>query len=961
MTEHKIMVVDDNAATRRMVKNALARQGYHVLEAPDGATARLLMARERPRVVLQDLMLPDADGFSLVGELRKLAGPDVAILAFSGFVSKLDQARISSVGFDDIIPKPIAPSRLLPLLEAHMPAPVPSAERFGVGRKLIVADDDPLQLKLASFRLGRLGFEIETVPDGAAALEAVRRIRPDAVVSDVMMPELDGFGLAMALRQDPELRSIPLVLVTSSYVEPSDRELAQRAGANDLVVRTPELVELIELLRRTLTSTEQTAQIEPGELTELERERNRRVFRQLERQVLLNTGLAKRCSALASELTVLTGIAEAVLKHRDVDVALDEALAACFDAGGVSVGALYLLEPGGTLRVRTLGAEGGWSAGGLETFFDNESLLRSVMSSGQPLHVPSPDVPREVGDRLLRLCEANAVLVVPLTSASGPLGALLMAARGRELDEEDWRAFALGVGSQISQVLTLARAYADVEAAERKAADHAALLEAVMQSAPDYVIHLDRDGLIRFINRIEPPQTTSEVLGVNWFDLVAADQRAKARAAFEVALTGGASEFEIQTLGTMGTPRWFQGRIGPIRRDGAITGCVIVARDITDKKQTEMQLMLADRMASVGTLAAGVAHEINNPLAAVIANLDMALQDVIALEERVVLPSDLLDELRDARLSADRVREIVRDLKLFSRTQEERQGAVNVEKVLESTLRMAWNEVRHRAKVVKEYGNVPRVTANESRLGQVLLNLIVNAVQAIPEGNFLNNQIRIKTYTEGDNVVIGIRDTGSGIPPEVQRRLFTPFFTTKPVGVGTGLGLAISHRIVTAMNGTITFESEVGKGTEFRITLPIAPATVQPITARVPTAKLASRRGRVLVIDDEESLGHAIRRYLAQEHDVEAVTSARVALDLLSGGARYDVILCDLMMPQITGMELHESVTRLDAAQAAKIVFVTGGAFTESARTFFETTPNPRIEKPFDLKTLRHLVNELID
>jgi PAS domain S-box-containing protein len=960
MTDRKIMVVDDNAATRRMVKNALVRQGYHVLEAPDGATARQLMASERPRVVLQDLMLPDADGFSLVGELRKLAGPDVAILAFSGFVSKLDQARISSVGFDDIIPKPIAPSRLLPLLEAHMPAPVPSSERFGVGRKLVVADDDPLQLKLASFRLGRLGFQIETVPDGAAALDAARRIRPDAVVSDVMMPELDGFGLAMALRQDPDLRSIPLLLVTSSYVEPSDRELAQRAGANDLVVRTPELVELIEMLRRTLTSTEQTTHIEPGELNELERERNRRVFRQLERQVMLNTGLAKRCSALASELTVLTGIAEAVLKHRDVDASLDEALAACFDAGGVSVGALYLLQPTGELRVRTLGADGEWGAGGIETLFDNESLLRSVMTSSTPLYVPSPDVPREVGDRLLRLCEANAVLVVPLTSTSGPLGALLMAARGRELDEEDWRAFALGVGTQISQVLTLARAYADVEAAERKAADHAALLEAVMSSAPDYVIHLDRGGVIRFINRIESPRTTAELLGVNWFDLVATDQREKARAAFELALTGASSEFEIQTLADVGTPQWFQGRIGPIRRDGAITGCVMIARDITEKKQTEMQLMLADRMASVGTLAAGVAHEINNPLAAVIANLDMAVQDVVDLEDRVVLPADLLDELRDARLSADRVREIVRDLKLFSRTQEERQGAVNVEKVLDSTLRMAWNEVRHRAKVVKEYGAVPRVTANESRLGQVLLNLIVNAVQAIPEGNYLNNQIRIRTYVDGETVVIGIRDSGCGIPPEVQRRLFTPFFTTKPVGVGTGLGLAISHRIVTGMNGTITFESEVGKGTEFRITLPVAPASAQPITQRVTTAKLASRRGRVLVIDDEESLGHAIRRYLAQEHEVEAVTSARVALDLLAGGARYDVILCDLMMPQITGMELHDSVARLDASQAAKIVFVTGGAFTESARTFFETTPNPRIEKPFDLKALRHLVNELI-
>ncbi|HEY5921811.1 MAG TPA: response regulator [Kofleriaceae bacterium] len=963
MSEHKIMVIDDNAATRRMVKNALAKQGYEVLEAPDGATARELMAKHRPRIVLQDLILPDTDGFSLVGELRKLAGPEVAILAFSGFVSKLDQARISSVGFDDIIPKPIAPSRLLPLLEAHMPAPLPTAEKFGAGRRLVVADDDPLQLKLASFRLGRLGFEIETVPDGAAALAAVRRRRPDAIVSDVMMPELDGFGLAMALRQDPELKALPLVLVTSSYVEPSDRELAQRAGANELVVRTPELGELIELLRRTLTSSTAATAIEPTELNELERERNRRVFRQLERQVMLNTGLAKRCSALASELTVLTGISEAVLKHRDIDAALDEALAACFDAGGVSVGALYLLDDVGGLRVRTLGAgDGPWSAGhGLETFFDNETLLRSVMFTGKPLYVPSPDLPRDISTRLLQQCDALALLVVPLTSTNGPLGALLMVARGRELDEEDWRQFAIGVGTQISQVLTLARAYADAEAAERRAAEHAAVLEAVMQSAPDYVIQLDREGVIRFINRVDPPRTIAEVIGKNWFELLADDdQRAKARVAFSMALAGSPAELEIQAPRSPGTNSWFQARIGPIRTKGAITGAVMIARDITEKKQTEMQLMLADRMASVGTLAAGVAHEINNPLAAVIANLDMAVQDVMKLEQRVELPADLVDELRDAQLSADRVREIVRDLKLFSRTQEERYGAVNVEKVLESTLRMAWNEVRHRAKVVKEYGSVPRVTANESRLGQVLLNLLVNAVQAIPEGNYLNNEIRVKTWVDGDNVVIGIRDTGSGIPLDVQRRLFTPFFTTKPVGVGTGLGLAISHRIVTGMSGTITFDTELGKGTEFKISLPIAGPTVQPITHKLPVTSVATRRGRVLVIDDEESLGQAIRRYLSQDHDVEAVTSARVALDLLAGGARYDVILCDLMMPQITGMEVHDTVVKLDPAQAGKIVFVTGGAFTESARMFFENTANQRIEKPFDLKTLRHLVNELI-
>src|SRR5204863_9680817 len=143
-------------------------------------------------------------------------------------------------------------------------------------------------------------------------------------------PEVDGFGLAMEVRSHPTLRKIPVVLVTSSYVESADRDLARRAGANDLVPRTPELVELIELLRTTIDDTSVESEIEPDELVGLEREHNQRVFRQLERQVLLNTGLAKRCSALASELTVLTGISEAVLKHQDVDLALDEALAECF-------------------------------------------------------------------------------------------------------------------------------------------------------------------------------------------------------------------------------------------------------------------------------------------------------------------------------------------------------------------------------------------------------------------------------------------------------------------------------------------------------------------------------------------------------------------------------------------------------------------------------------------------------
>jgi PAS domain S-box-containing protein len=944
-----------------MVRAALARRGHDVLEAADGRTAREIVAREQPRLVLQDLMLPDADGFELVIELRELCRRELSILAFSGFVSQVDEARISSVGFDDIIHKPIAPSRLVPLVEAHLPQPASNAERFGDGRRLVIADDDPIQLKLAAFRLGRLGFAVEPVPDGAAALAAVRSKRPDVIVSDVMMPELDGFGLAMALRQDPALHEIPLVLVTSSYVEPSDRELARRAGASELVVRTPDLGELIELLRVTLSHTHAPPELPPESLPELERERIRRVMRQLERQVLLNAGLAKRCSILSSELTVLTGIAEAVLKHRDVDAAIDEALASCFDAGGVSVGALYLLGEGGALRVRALGGDAAWSASELPGFFGQEPVLRQVIASGQLLYLPSEQLAPEVGKELLARCSASALLVVPLVGNTGPLGALLMVARGREHDEEDWRAFALAVGSQISQVLTLARAYADREAAERVAAGHAALLEAVVESAPDYVIQLDRDGVIRLVSRTETAQGVDALVGTPWLQHIPVDQVEKTREVLDAVMTAGTpAEVEIHLVLPDGTSRWYQSRLGPVRDEDRIVGCVVVARDVTEKKQTEMQLMLADRMASVGTLAAGVAHEINNPLASVIANLDMAVEDLGTMQERVELPADLVEELRDARSSAERVREIVRDLKIFSRSNEERRGAVDVEKVLESTLRMAWNELRHRAKLVKSYGKVPKVDANESRLGQVFLNLIVNAVQAIPEGNFEGNEIRISTKLDGDRVVVGIRDTGAGIPPEVQRRLFTPFFTTKPVGVGTGLGLAISHRIITSLGGDISFESELGAGTEFKVVLPVSQGMLPVPTQRVPKPAPAKRRGRVLVIDDEESLAHAIRRYLAQAHHVEALTSGRLAIDRLASGERYDVILCDLMMPQVTGMELHGAVLKIDPAQAEKIVFVSGGAFTAAAREFLDAVPNRRIEKPFDLKMLRDLVNELV-
>ncbi len=242
--------------------------------------------------------------------------------------------------------------------------------------------------------------------------------------------------------------------------------------------------------------------------------------------------------------------------------------------------------------------------------------------------------------------------------------------------------------------------------------------------------------------------------------------------------------------------------------------------DITDRKRMEAQLLLADRMASVGTLAAGVAHEINNPLACILSNLDFALDE---LRRGAPASDDVLRAIEEAKEGGVRVREIVRDLKTFSRAQAGARQVVDLRKVIESAASLAQNEIRRRARLLLDLGEVPTVLGSEQRIGQVILNLLINAAQAIPDGQVDVNRVEVRTWIGADGRArVEISDTGSGIPPEILGRIFDPFFTTKPVGVGTGLGLAICHGIVTELGGEIAVLSELGKGTTFTVTFPAA-------------------------------------------------------------------------------------------------------------------------------------------
>jgi two-component system, cell cycle sensor histidine kinase and response regulator CckA len=421
---------------------------------------------------------------------------------------------------------------------------------------------------------------------------------------------------------------------------------------------------------------------------------------------------------------------------------------------------------------------------------------------------------------------------------------------------------------------------------------------------------------------------------------------------------------ELRLRGKDGREIWVDYMAARIEYEGA-PAVLGTALDISERKRNEAmsrRLLHADRLAAIGQLSAGVAHEINNPAAFVMANLTSlsgVLDRIEQTDGRVpaALLAEVRDMLRDGLEGIERIHTLTKNLKTFARIERDDVELVDVNEVLNGACAIVADEIRGRARLHKQLGVVPRLAADPGKLSQVFINLLMNAAQAIDTGAADPHEIRCTSAYLDGMIQVTVADTGCGMPESVRSRIFEPFFTTKSRDQGTGLGLTLCADIVRRHSGEIRVKSEPGKGSVFEVLLPGDTGLVfskrpQPRS----DAPAPSKRARVLVIDDEEILLKAYRRMLASQHDVVVARGGTSALELLRGDANFDVVLCDLMMPDVDGKSVYEALSLLSPGLAARVIFCSGGAYSSRLSDFVAALPNVTLDKPFTADALLQAV-----
>ena len=490
------------------------------------------------------------------------------------------------------------------------------------------------------------------------------------------------------------------------------------------------------------------------------------------------------------------------------------------------------------------------------------------------------------------------------------------------------------------------------------------VVRALIEQLPDVVL-VHRMGTVLYVNHacveVLGYPSVEHFVGRSMLEFVHPDDRAETvRRVQHMNRTGQSlPQREMRVLHEDGSLVWFE--LAPVRfvelPDGPAS--LVVARDRTQQRKLQDRLMAADQIASLGSLASGLVHEVSNPLTYVMGNLAVLSEGLNSLEQSTkaeVEINELRKALADARQGAERVRDLLADMKVFSRPDLGRRSRLELRKVLDSAINMAWPQIRPRARLVRDYGAAPAVRGVESKVALALFHLLINAAQAIDPGSADGHKVEVSLGEDADGwAYIEIRDTGCGLSEATRDQMWEPFFTTRSRGEGAGLGLPVVRSVIVAMGGEVEVVPREGQGAVARLRLPATARSTTPAPSSEWQAVPAEERfGRVLVVDDEPVIGALVRRALVG-HDVYIINSGRDAIELAQE-LEFDALICDLVMPDVSGVQVYEQLQALRPAMVPRIIFLTAGAFSAADRAFLDHIDNQVLDKPFEFSDLRQAV-----
>jgi PAS domain S-box-containing protein len=797
---------------------------------------------------------------------------------------------------------------------------------------LIIDDSQQICSMLADYVLPELGYRSSIANTGRQGLYRLRQRLPDLILLDLQLPDISGLDLLRLIAQ--EGYDVPVILMTAHGSEGVAVE-AFRLGARNYLIKPFSEAEARVAIDSAL--------------------RERRLNREKE-QLTLN--LQQR----VQELTVLYSIGKSVSALLD----LEELLVRIVEAGvyitHAEEGFLLLRDPDADeLYLRAAKNLGEARAQRMRMPID-DTLAGQVIRTGRPIRMDKSKqgTPLKVKTGFL----VRAILQVPLTVGDTPIGVLAVDNQQSERTFSENDQYLLSALADYAAIaIENARLYQQIKGSEERYRD-------LFANAYDMIFTLDQHLRIRSVNTIGPSLTgypEAELRGRPLHEISVAETWEQAEQAFAELLMGRAIQpFELQLRRRDDECVFLEVSARLIRGGAHLREIHCIARNLTERRRLEEQLIHAEKLSAIGQLVAGVAHELNNPLTSVSGYTQLLLRDPKT-------PDGVRDDLKQIHTQADRAARIVQNLLVFAREHKAERLLINLNEVIRNTLSLRAYQLRvDNVSVTLELEpTLPMTVADPYQLQQVILNLINNAHHATAERGGAG-KITLRTgisvpATDGiaaqPLLFFSVSDTGVGIPERALNKIFDPFYTTKPVGQGTGLGLSICYGIVKEHGGRIWAESEVGVGTMVTVELPLLQDDDDKVDGETDDDAVEVENPpscRILVVDDEEPVSHLLARLLRDiGHQPSVVHSGAEALDML-GRESFDLVLTDVKMPGMSGFELHQKIKQRDADLATRLVFVTGDTMSAATQARIAQSGNPSLAKPFTVDRLEALVRALL-